>query len=312
MLLVKSDLTDWSNKKQKFLTITLTLSILTIFFSCDYACALSNDSINFYAFEWASTSLDVSRIGVDIYWAESGGNTFVFLDATLANGIYVTVGLRDQDGVKKASMSVFQPDIPAIPGPGFTAQNGLEGDTYSIGDYPFNLGEYYRLILDANGESVSAYVYRHSTSNLTNICKFYTGVNSTFRGYSWNSVSLEHYGMVDPSLYKSRIYVSSPMRMNVNGTKIGASGGYVNYQTYYNKSDVDSDGIGHIIISHGGDTVNDGDPSDNGYIGWSSATPDPIIIPEFSSIIMLSTLIVATLAVIIIKKDQQKRRHTSV
>jgi len=268
----------------RFLELTVIFLFLLTPFCCSPVYSLSNDSINFYNFQWTSTSTDVRRIEVDIYWTDSGGNTFVFLDGTLANGIYVTVGLRDSGGVKRASMSVFKPDVFALPGPEFTAQNGGEGDTYCIGDYPFNLGEYYRLILDSNGESVSGYVYRHSNSVLTKICKFYTGTNSIFRGDSWNSVSLEHYGMADPSVYKSRIYVSSPVRMDIYGTKIGATGGYVGYQTYYSKSDVDNDGIGHIIISHGGDTINDDDPVDDGYISWPSGTPDPMAIPPLTII----------------------------
>ncbi|MCW4008056.1 MAG: hypothetical protein NWF09_05130 [Candidatus Bathyarchaeota archaeon] len=295
-----------SNKRVTSLFF-IVLFFVSLRLYCAPAYSLSNDSINFYNFDWVFKEANVTRVEVDICWLVSGGNTFVFLDGTLANGLYVTIGLREVSGLRLASMSVFRPNVTASPGEGFTVQNGFEDDTYSIGFYNFSLGEKYRLILYADGVSVSGYVFRHSTEDLTKVCTFYTGANSVFRGDSWNSVSLEHFGMEDPSANKSVISISSPLRVDVLGNKIGATGGYVNYQVFYAKSDVDSDANGNIIISHGGDTINDGTPIDNGYISWAaSMPPEPILISEFPSVLVLlfSFILASTLVILLIKKKK--------
>lgn len=273
---------DVSNKR-----ITSLFFIGFFFVSLGLYCApaysLSNDSINFYNFNWFFKEANVTRVEVDVCWLVSGGNTFVFLDGTLANGLYVTIGLREVSGLRLASMSVFRPNVTASPGEGFTVQNGFEDDTYSIGFYNFSLGEKYRLILHGDGVSVSGYLFRHSTEDLTKICTFYTGANSVFRGDSWNSISLEHFGMEDPSANKS----------------------VISNQVYYAKSDVDSDADGNIIISHGGDTINDGNPPDNGYISWAASVPrEPILITEFPSVLvfLFSSVIFSMMVFLVIKR----------
>lgn len=230
---------------------------------------LKNDSVWFSRFDWNNLAYVGQWVELDIYWTHAAGNTLVFLDAHLENGLYVTLGLRqEQKGARKAHMTVFKPGIQAIPGHGFSYNpKGGENDTYCIGDYPFQFGEYYRLTIFAEANQVEGHVRRMSTNRVTRIGAFITGKGSLIRAQRSNGVALELFGMENPCESKSRIYVSSPLRVDIHGNRSGATKGFVECEKCVNV-DVHSDSKGHVIISHGGSTLDRFEEINKQWVSW--------------------------------------------
>ena len=216
---------------------------------------LKNDTVWFSRFDWNNLADAGQRVELDIYWTHATGNTLVFLDTHLENELYVTLGLRqEQNGARKAHMTVFKQEIQAIPGLDFLCNpKGSEKDTYCIGDYPFQFNEYYRLMIFAGTDWVEGCVRRMSTNRVTRIAVFMTGKGSLIKARRSNGVALERYGMENPCESKSRIFVSSPLRVDIHGNRSGATKGFVKCEKCVNV-DVHSDSKGNVIISHGGDT----------------------------------------------------------
>lgn len=232
-----------------------------------------NDSVCFCMFEWANSENTARSVEVDICWIEAGGNTFVFYDARLENGLYVTIGLRqEQNGAQKASMSVFHDpkktqvhDVflrllaqKPLPCKGFLPFRGGENDVYYMGDFPFWIGKWYRLIIAADEDQVEGYIYRWSTQKITKIGTFLTSEGSRIKARTGlehtNGIALEHYGMSNACRCKSSILVRNPLRVDIKGLRVGATKGRVDYQKCTNVN-VDSDSEGCIVLSHGGDTI---------------------------------------------------------
>lgn len=230
-----------------------------------------NDSVWFSRFDWNNLTHAAQRVELDICWTHVAGYTFAFLDAHLENGLYVTLGLRQkQNGVRKASMSVFKQEMHTIPGEGFSCNpKGGENDTYCIGDYPFRLGEHYRLIILAKAESVEGCVRQMSTNRITRIATFMTGKGSLIKAQSSNGIALERVGMENPCESKSCIYVSSPTRVDIYGNRSNATKGFVKCEKCLNV-DVHSDSKGHVIISHGGDSSKRFNEINEQWISWAS------------------------------------------
>lgn len=230
---------------------------------------LLNDSVWFSRFDWNNLAFAGKTVELDVYWTHASGNTLVFLDTYLENGLYVTLGLRQQQKrVRKAHMSVFKQGIQATPGSGFSCfAKGGENDTYCIGDYPFQLGEYYRITISAKTHRVEGNIRQISTNQITRIGTFITGQGSLLKRRRSNGVALERYGMENPCESKSRIYVSSPLRLDIQGNHSGATKGFVECEKCTNV-DVKSDSKGHVIISHGGDTPNRFEEVHKRWISW--------------------------------------------
>lgn len=235
-----------------------------------------NDSIWFSKFDWDNSKNPAEYVSLDIHWREIGGNSFIFLDAFLENGLYVTIGLRQiEGGYKRASMSVFKHgatesifnQIHSSPGNGFQCQSGGEGDKYCIGNYQFELKEYYQFIIKATEKRVIGEICQLQNKEVTRIATFLTGDASLIKAKSSNGIALEHFGMNDPCKYKSQIVIKNPLRIDTKKLHSNARGGTVSYQKCRN-SDIIKGSGGEIILSHGGNTIR-GTVCHGDFIKWS-------------------------------------------
>ena len=234
-----------------------------------------NDSVWFCKFDWGNCDNVAQRVQLDICWQEAGGNTFIFLDALLENGLYVTIGLRqEKNGAQKASMSIFKHSAPMslfekiqlLPGKGFLCRPGGEGDKYCKGDYPFKFREFYQLVINSKEGKIKGSIHQLSAQKITEIGNFLTGENSLIKAQTPNSMALEHYGMENPCKYKSQIIIKNPLRVDINKFCSSAQGGIVRYQKCPNVN-IATDSDRRIILTHGGDTVKSNMPH-NGYLSW--------------------------------------------
>ena len=242
-----------------------------------------NDTVWLSRFDWTNWNTAANRVEVDISWIEINGYTYAFFDAFLENGLYITIGLRQtHQGDQKASMSVFRhksdiqlTDIQIIPNNGYRYYPGVEGDIYSMGDFPFNLGEYYRLIIRAHKDRVEGYIYNWLNQEVTKIGAFRTGIGSRILARSSNGVALERVGMINACESKSSILLRNPLRVDINNTRSGVTRGMISYQRCPNVN-VDSGPEGHVLLSHGGNT-NKQSPS--GWIRWLADEPISFDVP---------------------------------
>jgi len=255
-----------------------------------------NDSVWFCMFEWTNSENAAARVEVDICWTEANGNTFSFYDARLENGLYVTIGLRQKkNGTQKASMSVLHDPRNAqvhevfskllsqkpLPCKGFSPFRGSENDVYYIGNFPFRFGDWYRLIIAANEDRIGGYIHTWCDKKITKIGTFLTGKGSLIKARKGqehtNGIALEHYGMIDACKYKSSILIRNPLRTDVNGLRVGAAMGRVDYQKCSNVN-VDRNSEGCIMLSHGGDTTK---RRQSGWIQWKGEVPWSLDVPLY-------------------------------
>lgn len=245
-----------------------------------------NDSVWFSNLDWDNSKTRAHRVELDICWNQTGGNTLVFFEAFLENGFYVTIGLRqEQSGSQKAHMSVFRhgannslfESITASPNNVFAFYSGSENDKYCKGDYRFQLGEYYRLIISAKENRVTGYVYQWLNEEFTKIATFFTGEGSLIEAFSHNGVALEHFGMNDPCSHKSQVIIRDPLRLGVNGFCSVAKGGTARYQKCPNVN-VGRDPEGNVFLSHGGDIIKNG-AQHNEFVELPAKNPEELKLP---------------------------------
>lgn len=225
---------------------------------------LINDTATITMFDWTNRKNLANRVEVDIKWSEAGGNTFVFLDTRLKDEKYVTVGLRQlENGVQQATMSVHKPNIKVDCRESYS-RIGPEGDTCCIGNFKFEMGDWYRFIIYAEGCFIEGFIYDYKNHELTKLAKFYTGEDSLIKAGPRNSVSLEHIWMENPCEKKTIILCRDLSRLDINGENATASRVQGKYQDCDN-SDIKKNSEGYIVISHGGDTKR-GDIKNNDWI----------------------------------------------
>jgi len=153
-----------------------------------------NDAIWFSRFGWTNSDTAAERVEIDICWTEVNGYTYAYFDSFPENRLYVTIGLRQKDnGAQMASMSVFRhkpniqlENIQVLPGNGFLYYPGGEGDIYCMGNFSFNLGEYYRLIIFAHEDRIEGYISMgrsegHKDRNFPN----WSPLKNTSRKFEW-------------------------------------------------------------------------------------------------------------------------------
>ena len=204
-------------------------------------------------FRWTNRNNLANRVEIDICWEESGGNTFVFFDTRLKDHKYVTVGLRQLETYEQqASMSIHKPNIKVECSEGFRCISP-ENDTCCIGNYPFTLDNWYRIIIHAEGSYVEGFIFNHENQDLKKLARFFTGDESLLQASTRNSVSLEHFGMKNPCKEKTRIVCKDPLRMDVLGETATATHVQAKYQECDN-SNIEKNQEGNIVISHGGNT----------------------------------------------------------
>lgn len=243
----------------------------------------SNDSVWFCNFDWLNGRKAAVKLEIDISWTETGGNSFVFFDTWLENSLYVTIGLRqDRKGLQNANMSVFHDSENVqskeafmklltqkpLACEGFLPFRGSENDVYYIGNFPFKIGEWYRLIIVANYDQVEGFIYRWSNQKLIKLGTFLTGKDSIIKARkdseATNGVALEHYGMDNSCKCKSSILIRNPLREDIEGVKTSASRGRIVYQKCPN-ANVNIDSKSRIILSHGGNTIK---RRESGWLLW--------------------------------------------
>lgn len=251
-------------------------------------CVRENDSVWLCMFEWTSAENAARRVEVDICWIEANGNTFAHYDARLENGLYVTIGLHQiQNGTQNASMSVFDDPKKAqvhdaflrlltqepLPCKGFLPFRGSENNAFYMGNFPFRFGKWYRLIIAADEDQVEGYIYGWSRQKVVKVGTFLTGEGSGIKARIGlehsNGVALEHYGMANACEHKSSILIRNPLRVDVNGPRVGVTRGRVDYQKCPNVN-VETDSNGYIMLSHGGDTLKRGQ---SGWLQWLAEEP---------------------------------------
>ena len=215
--------------------------------------ALKNDTATIAMFRWTNRDKLAHRIEIDICWKEAGGNTFVFFDTRLKDDKYVTIGLRQlENGLQQASMSVHKLDIEVECCEGFQCI-GPEGDTCCIGNFPFELNIWYRLVILTKGSYVEGFIYNHKNKELKKIAKFFPGEDSLIQASTRNSVSLEHIWMKNPCVEKTTIWCKDLIRMDITGKIATATHVQAKYQECDN-SNIEKNREEYIVISHGGDT----------------------------------------------------------
>lgn len=236
-----------------------------------------NDTVWFSRFDWTNSDTAAKRVEVDVCWNEINGYTYAFLDSFPENRLYVTIGLRRKNnGAQMASMSVFRhrsdiqlENIQVLPAEGFEYYKGGEGDIYCMGNFPFNLDEYYRLIILALEDRVEGYIYQWSNREVSKIGTFLTGAGSRILARSSNGVALERVGMRDACETRSSILLRNPLRVDINDIRGGATRGMISYQRCPNVN-VESDPEGRITLSHGGDTTK---LTPSGWLRWHADDP---------------------------------------